>query len=89
LFLTALVPALGVCLWWGFSKSFGPLVGFSVLFGLTAGGYDVTWNRFALDILFDDMDSQSTIMGIYLFGRYVVLHVSFFLYLKLTFIIGE
>jgi predicted MFS family arabinose efflux permease len=69
LFLSTFVGAWSVVLLWGFSKSFGPLMNFSVVYGLSAGGYSVLWSRVAMEAAFDDPNAQLTIYGILAFER--------------------
>jgi MFS family permease len=50
LFLSPFFSALAVFMLWGFAKSFGPLVVFSILYGIFSGGYDVMYCRFATSL---------------------------------------
>jgi hypothetical protein len=48
--LSSFLSALSVFLLWGFSKSLGPLLIFSILYGVFAGGYSVLYCRFATSL---------------------------------------
>lgn len=50
LFLSPFFTALSVFLIWGFSKSLGALLVFSILYGVFAGGYSVLYCRFATSL---------------------------------------
>ncbi|KAE9364850.1 MFS general substrate transporter [Stipitochalara longipes BDJ] len=53
LFLSPFFSALSIFMLWGFAKSFGPLVVFSILYGVFAGGYSVLYCRFATALTID------------------------------------
>lgn len=69
LVLSTVLSSLGVFTIWGFSKTFAVLVVFSLIYGLTAGGYSVLWGRFAMEVVKDDTNTQLTIMGLFAFQR--------------------
>lgn len=50
LFFSPFFSALSIFLLWGFSKSLGPLLVFSILYGVFAGGYSVLYCRFATSL---------------------------------------
>ena len=50
LFLSPFFSALAIFMLWGFAKSLGPLLVFSVLYGIFAGGYSVLYCRFATSL---------------------------------------
>jgi MFS family permease len=50
LFLSPFFSALSTLMLWGFAKSFGPLVVFSILYGIFSGGYSVLYCRFATSL---------------------------------------
>jgi MFS family permease len=50
LFLSPFFSALSVFMLWGFAKSFGPLVVFSILYGIFSGGYSVLYCRFVTSL---------------------------------------
>jgi hypothetical protein len=50
LFLSPFFSALSIFMLWGFAKSLGPLLVFSILYGIFAGGYSVLYCRFATSL---------------------------------------
>lgn len=72
LFWSTFLGAFSVCLLWGFSRTFVSLVMFSILYGLSAGGYSVLLSRFGLEIAPEDSNAQLSMYGIFAFERYVV-----------------
>jgi MFS family permease len=50
LFLSPFLSALSTFLLWGFAKSLGPLLIFSILYGVFAGGYSVLYCRFVTNL---------------------------------------
>lgn len=74
-FLSASVGGLSICLIWGLSKSFAPLVVFSLVYGISAGGYSVLYPKFAWEIAADDPHSQLLMVGFFYFERRVWLPV--------------
>jgi MFS family permease len=69
-FLSALIGGLSVCLIWGLSKTFVPLVVFSFVYGLSAGGYSVLYPKFAWEVAADDPHTQLVLVGFLYFERY-------------------
>lgn len=75
-FLSPLLAGLSVLLLWGFSKSFGPLVAFSLFYGAAAGGYSILYQRFAMECAKDDSHTQLWILGFLYFERCVDVRMS-------------
>jgi sugar phosphate permease len=50
LFFSPFFSALSIFILWGFSKSLGTLLVFSILYGVFAGGYSVLYCRFATSL---------------------------------------
>jgi MFS family permease len=69
-FLSTLIGGLSICIIWGLSKSFVPLVVFSFVYGLSAGGYSVLYPKFALEVAADDPHTQLVLVGFLYFERY-------------------
>jgi len=69
LFWSTFVGAASVGFLWGFSQNFASLVIFSIVYGLTAGGYSVLLSRFALEITPNDSNAQLSMYGIFAFER--------------------
>lgn len=64
------VSAVAVYLLWGLSKSFGVLVAFAIIYGLSAGGFSAMWTRFGSVISGDDSSSSVlTLIGVFSFQR--------------------
>jgi len=68
-FFSALVGGLSICVVWGLSKSFVPLVVFSFVYGLSAGGYSVLYPKFAWELAADDPHTQLLLVGFLYFER--------------------
>jgi MFS family permease len=76
-FLSTLVGGLSVCLIWGLSKSFGPLIAFSLVYGISAGGYSVLYPKFAWEVAGDDPHTQLFVIGFLYFERFAVPRLCF------------
>lgn len=70
-FISPFSAGLSVLFLWGFSKSFGPLVAFSLVYGTMAGGYSILYQRFAMECAKDDSHTQLWILGFLYFERWV------------------
>jgi MFS family permease len=70
LLYSTLIGAGSVCFLWGFSKSFAFLATFSIVYGLTAGGYSVLWTHFASDIARENPSTQLILYGVFAVQRY-------------------
>jgi len=69
LFWSTFLGAFSVVLLWGFSKNFVSLVIFSIIYGLSAGGYSVLLSRFGLEIAPEDSNAQLSMYGVFAFER--------------------
>jgi MFS family permease len=69
LFFSSSVSGLSVYLLWGLSKSFVPLLMFTLVYGMAAGGYSVLWSRFSTRVVGEDSEMMMTLFGLFSFGR--------------------
>lgn len=64
------ISTVAVYLLWGLSKSFGVLVAFAIIYGLSAGGFSVMWARFGSVVSGNDSSSSVlTLVGVFGFQR--------------------
>lgn len=68
-FLSTFIGGVSVCAIWGLSKSFVPLIVFSFVYGISAGGYSVLYTKFAWEITADDPHTQMLLVGFLFFER--------------------
>lgn len=68
-FFSTIVGGLSICLIWGLSKSYAPLVLFSFVYGISAGGYSVLYPKFAWEVASDDPHTQLLLVGFLYFER--------------------
>jgi len=68
-FLSTFVAGLSICIIWGLSKSFVPLFIFSMVYGISAGGYSVLYPKFAWEVAADDPHTQLFMVGFLYFER--------------------
>lgn len=57
-----------LCILWFFSRSFGTLLTFAILFGFFAGGYSTLWPRLNMSVS-TCPDAQAFLYGFLAFGR--------------------
>lgn len=67
-FLSTFTSAVGALTLWGFGKSFGPLVAFSLLYGYFGSGYVAIWARMGTAIS-DEPTTALAMFGIFCFGK--------------------
>lgn len=68
LFLSPFFSALSIFLLWGFAKSLGPLLVFSILYGMFAGGYSVLYCRFVTNLTSTSSEMSQRATGLWLYS---------------------
>ena len=66
--ISTAVGGASVALLWGLSKSFGLLSMFSLVYGVSAGGYSSLWTKISMELTSDPY-TQLAVWGFYSFER--------------------